>query len=138
MNQTPLRVTSWSLKWDKRCGTQESSDILESTRGPSRKPAWAATINIAASVISVCTNLVSGENDTSWDAGIVPAAIGDRVWLDQDNNGLQNGTEPGVPGITVELLGHRRPLPVVIVDHDHHATGPDVFDGLGNRAERHP
>ncbi len=50
MNQTPLRVTSWSLKCERRCGAQESSDMLASTRGPSRNPAWAATINKAASV----------------------------------------------------------------------------------------
>lgn len=31
-----------------------------------------------------------------------PATIGDRVWNDQDHNGVDNG-EPGVPGVTVIL-----------------------------------
>ena len=37
------------------------------------------------------------------DFGLVaPATIGDRVWNDQDGNGVDNG-EPGVPGVTVIL-----------------------------------
>ena len=37
------------------------------------------------------------------DFGFVkPATIGDRVWNDQDHNGVDNG-EPGVPGVTVIL-----------------------------------
>lgn len=37
------------------------------------------------------------------DFGFVkPATIGDRVWNDQDRNGVDNG-EPGVPGVTVIL-----------------------------------
>ena len=37
------------------------------------------------------------------DFGFVkPAMIGDRVWNDQDHNGVDNG-EPGVPGVTVIL-----------------------------------
>ncbi|MCU0784642.1 MAG: carboxypeptidase regulatory-like domain-containing protein [Verrucomicrobia bacterium] len=33
-----------------------------------------------------------------------PAAIGDFVWLDQNNNGIQDPNEPGVPGVTVQLM----------------------------------
>ncbi len=32
-----------------------------------------------------------------------PAAIGDRVWLDQDRNGLQDNNEPGVAGVSLRL-----------------------------------
>jgi hypothetical protein len=53
MNQIPSRVTNWSLKREKRWGVQESNAMLESTRGPSIKPACAATSYIAASVMSV-------------------------------------------------------------------------------------
>ena len=39
------------------------------------------------------------------DFGLVaPATIGDRVWNDEDGNGVDNG-EPGVPGVTVILTG---------------------------------
>ncbi len=37
------------------------------------------------------------------DAPGVPAAVGDRVWADLNENGLQDSGEPGVANITVEL-----------------------------------
>lgn len=60
-------------------------------------------------------NLTAGEIDNSADAGLIfptpqLATIGDRVWLDNGqgggtaNDGLQNGTEVGVSGVTVTLF----------------------------------
>ncbi|MBP6902404.1 MAG: carboxypeptidase regulatory-like domain-containing protein [Burkholderiaceae bacterium] len=50
------------------------------------------------------TTLESGENDLSWDAGLVKlAAIGDRIWYDNNANGVQDAGEAGVAGVTVEL-----------------------------------
>ena len=49
--------------------------------------------------------LAAGEVNLSVDAGLFcPAKLGDRVWLDQDGNGLQDSMEPGVSGVTVNLL----------------------------------
>ncbi|WP_285726803.1 SdrD B-like domain-containing protein [Psychromicrobium xiongbiense] len=43
------------------------------------------------------------QNDV--DAGLVyRGSIGDRVWLDQNGNGIQDPNEPGVPGVTIHLL----------------------------------
>ncbi len=40
------------------------------------------------------TTLISGENDPTWDAGVYePASIGNRIWLDTNGNGIQDGTE---------------------------------------------
>ena len=51
------------------------------------------------------TTLSANENDLSWDAGLYQkASIGDKVWADCNNNGLQDAGEAGVPGITVKLL----------------------------------
>jgi len=33
-----------------------------------------------------------------------PASLGDRVWADLNGNGIQDPQEPGMPGVTVELL----------------------------------
>ena len=33
-----------------------------------------------------------------------PEVLGDLVWLDTDGDGLQDGDEPGIPGVTVVLL----------------------------------
>ncbi len=52
--------------------------------------------------------LLAGQINTSIDAGIhnpsLPiASIGDYVWFDRNNNGLQDLDENGVPGVMVEL-----------------------------------
>lgn len=55
-------------------------------------------------------NLQSGENDLSWDAGLIglsgtgSAALGDRVWFDTDRDGIQDAGEQGFAGVTVRLL----------------------------------
>ncbi|KJK45672.1 hypothetical protein UK23_25510, partial [Lentzea aerocolonigenes] len=43
--------------------------------------------------------------DLTLDAGIVPPnnKVGDFVWKDTNRNGVQDGDEPGVPGVTVTL-----------------------------------
>jgi hypothetical protein len=50
------------------------------------------------------TALGSHESDPGWDAGIHrSASIGDRVWEDVDSDGIQDGGEPGIGGVTVHL-----------------------------------
>jgi protocatechuate 3,4-dioxygenase beta subunit len=53
-------------------------------------------------------NLSTGEEKLTIDQGIVPAAgtgtVGDKVWLDANKDGVQDPTEPGVPGVQVVLL----------------------------------
>jgi hypothetical protein len=55
-----------------------------------------------------CYQLAPGEWDTSWDAGMYQAQqtfyLGDRVWYDTDQDGVQDGGEPGVAGIIVADL----------------------------------
>jgi hypothetical protein len=41
-------------------------------------------------------------SDPTWDAGL-GNGLGDRVWLDQDADGLQDAGEPGIAGIVVSL-----------------------------------
>jgi 5-hydroxyisourate hydrolase-like protein (transthyretin family) len=52
--------------------------------------------------------LKSRDHRTDIDAGLVEvatASVCGRVWLDSNANGLQESTEPGIPGLTVRLLG---------------------------------
>ena len=52
---------------------------------------------------TLATVTISDASVQGVDFGFVkPATIGDRVWNDQDRNGVDNG-EPGVPGVTVIL-----------------------------------
>jgi hypothetical protein len=55
---------------------------------------------------TVCTDLVSGEQDPTWDAGLFrpePAAIGDFVWNDVNASGIQDLGEPGIENVPVSL-----------------------------------
>lgn len=62
--------------------------------------------------ISDAFTVVNGTAYLTWDAGLVPYSpppesnilIGDRVWRDANNNGIQDAGEPGMPNITVNLL----------------------------------
>ena len=63
-------------------------------------------------------NLVSGETDLKVDAGLVnPTSLGDYVWKDENENGVQDIGEPGIPGVVVQLLD---------------CSGNDVHDFNGN------
>ncbi len=49
-------------------------------------------------------HITSGEHDTSYDFGLYQnGAIGNFVWHDLNNNGLQDAGEPGLGGHTIEL-----------------------------------
>jgi protocatechuate 3,4-dioxygenase beta subunit len=71
---------------------------------------------------TISTTLTDGEKDLSWDAGLYQkASIGDKVWADCNNNGIQDGTEAGVPGVTVKLL-----------DASGNVVATTLTDGNGN------
>jgi hypothetical protein len=46
-----------------------------------------------------------GQTNATADFGyyVAPAAVGDFVWLDRNNDGVQDGDEPGIEGVTVVL-----------------------------------
>ncbi len=58
---------------------------------------------IFATGLTAATTLVSAESDISWDAGFYKAVIGDFVFEDKDADGIQDGGEPGLPNVSVEL-----------------------------------
>ncbi|WP_406661458.1 SdrD B-like domain-containing protein [Methanolobus sp. ZRKC3] len=67
------------------------------------------TIDSDADITSghtICIFLESGENHPARDAGVTSvqwASIGNLVWNDLDNDGMQDAGEPGIPGVTVDL-----------------------------------
>ncbi len=57
--------------------------------------------------LSAPVTLDPGENDPTIDAGLVPAdgnSIGDFVWIDDNQDGVQDGGELPLEGIIVELI----------------------------------
>ncbi len=54
--------------------------------------------------LTATTTLSPGETDNTWDAGMYQkASISDFVWKDLDGDGVQDGGETGIGGVTVEL-----------------------------------
>jgi protocatechuate 3,4-dioxygenase beta subunit len=53
--------------------------------------------------------LAAGQSDLTLDLGLIPPAtptfsVGNRVFIDSNNNGRQDSTEPGLAGVQVRLL----------------------------------
>jgi len=48
-------------------------------------------------------DITPGVVNTGIDAGFKATGVGDYVWLDVDEDGIQDGNEIGVPGINVEI-----------------------------------
>jgi hypothetical protein len=65
--------------------------------------------------------------DLTLDAGIRPPdRLGDLVWVDTNRNGLQDGGEPGVPGVTVTARRDGTTVGTTTTD----ANGKYLFDTL--------
>jgi fimbrial isopeptide formation D2 family protein/uncharacterized repeat protein (TIGR01451 family) len=72
---------------------------------------WAVTTTGAGSDTAADSNgltstvtLSAGEHDPTIDLGIYElASVGDYVWHDTDHDGIQDGNEPGLPGVKVTL-----------------------------------
>ncbi len=70
----------------------------------------------------------NAQSNYTVDFGVVrPAAIGDRVWFDTNNNGQQDVGETGVEGITVQLFDASGAL---VATTTTNASGSYIFDRL--------
>ncbi len=68
-----------------------------------------------------------GEDDLDQDFGYRgTGSIGDRIWLDQDGDGIQDAGEPGLEGVTVVLEGDDGTVVTVTTGAD----GRYLFDHL--------
>ncbi|MGB5661351.1 MAG: SdrD B-like domain-containing protein, partial [Thermoanaerobaculia bacterium] len=54
--------------------------------------------------VTVVANDVMTQLDFGFDRDTPLATIGDRVWLDEDGDGAQDAGEPGLAGVTVNLV----------------------------------
>jgi uncharacterized repeat protein (TIGR01451 family) len=79
------------------------------------------------------TPTVAGVNDA--DFGLQPpgtATIGDTVWLDRNNNGSLDGSEAGLPGVTVRLYDSAGAT--LLATTTTNASGVYTFTGLNPAA----
>ncbi len=74
-------------------------------------------------------NLVQGLEQDEYDFGFRrPATIGNKVWLDENGDGIQDPGEPGIANVTVELWDatHTNLIATTVTD----ANGGYVFKNL--------
>ncbi|WP_172802261.1 SdrD B-like domain-containing protein [Agrococcus jejuensis] len=85
--------------------------------------------NPATATTGAVTLTADAKDRRDVDAGVLPplGSIGDRVWLDQDRDGIQDAGEPGVAGVTVTL---RDASGAAIATTTTDANGWYVFSGL--------
>ncbi|MBQ8537986.1 MAG: carboxypeptidase regulatory-like domain-containing protein, partial [Clostridia bacterium] len=58
-----------------------------------------------ATGVSYPIHVIMGAHESGLDIGAVkPGMLGDKAWLDENGNGLQDTTEAAMPGITVRLI----------------------------------
>ncbi len=80
--------------------------------------------------------LAGGESDLTADAGIyvpqpVTASLGDRVWRDDNKNGLQDAGEVGVAGVTVTLYNAAgEPIGTTVTDANGNYKFTDLTPGV--------
>ena len=91
-------------------------------------PALDSNPNVSTGVTAPVT-LAAGQTDNTIDAGLhyLPAALGDYVWLDTNNNGIQDEVGTGISGVTVEL---ENTSGAVISTTTTDASGAYHFTGL--------
>ena len=80
----------------------------------------------------ISVTLGSGQTVDTADFGVFvqTGTLGDRVFNDFDGNGIQNGTEPGLAGVTVTLTGTDADGVAVSLTTLTSATGTYSFTGL--------
>lgn len=87
-------------------GLTETDDATPSTSGSDVNDS-DGTLNGTTVVYAIPSAdlLRAGYNNHTYDFGFVPvASIGDKVWRDNNGDGVQDGNEPGIDGVTVELF----------------------------------
>ena len=95
---TGLKPGAYTVEFVKPAGWAFTPQFLG---GDSTKDSNADITTGKAAAVT----LVSGTSNQTVDAGIYrPITIGDRAFLDANGDGIQQGTEGGLAGVTVRLL----------------------------------
>jgi protocatechuate 3,4-dioxygenase beta subunit len=119
---TNLAAGSYDVKFVAPTGDAFSA----ATQGTN--PAVDSNANVSTGITAPVT-LTAGQTDTTIDAGVHgTAALGDYVWFDANNNGIQDSTETGVAGVTVDLLNAAGTSTLAVTTTD--STGHYSFTNL--------
>ena len=88
-----------------------------------------ATVGPYGNIVDVEGTPPSGDKPTDEDPShyVGTLELGDRVWIDTNENGRQDGGEVGIPGVTVIL---RDSSGIYLDEQETSPTGYYLFDGL--------
>ena len=110
--------------------------VVDPTSGPlaGTKPTEAYTGRYKTSADVTIAEATGSVIDVNFGF-VKPASVGDKVWMDVDRDGIQDGDEPAMPGVTVTLtradgsaVTDASGNPVAAVTTD--ANGKYVFENL--------
>ncbi|MFU8896692.1 MAG: SdrD B-like domain-containing protein, partial [Gammaproteobacteria bacterium] len=98
-------------------------------------PATGPADYFASTPVTHTVTLSAGQQYNDADFGLAPVppgtgSIGDYVWLDRDNDGVQDANEDGLPGITMILQRWINGTWVEIATTETDETGYYIFEGL--------
>jgi uncharacterized repeat protein (TIGR01451 family) len=95
--------------------------------------AGSTTANDSNGLVATSAVLTAGQSDLTLDLGLIPPAatyaIGNRVWIDANNNGVLDAGELGLDGVNVRLINTATNAAVTTVTA---AGGYYVFSGLAS------
>lgn len=77
---------------------------------------------------SAVITLKMAKHRRDMDVGMVlPGRLGDKAWLDLNGNGLQDGEEGGIPGVTVELMRGGKAIAATVTDQYGYYVFEDLY-----------
>jgi uncharacterized repeat protein (TIGR01451 family) len=79
----------------------------------------------------------SGVGDVELLTAPAPIEIGNRVWLDNDNDGVQDADEAGIAGVTVELRSGTGTLATATTDNNGHYLFSNDPNGTSTASHRY-
>ena len=112
-------TVSWPAVNGQPAGSVVTTTAADGTYSVTGIPAVDVTVTVDTTTFPAGTELVSethggtvdgtatfalgvGATDSDFDFGLRgTGSIGDRVWVDTNSDGVQDATEPGIPGATV-------------------------------------
>ncbi|HFA48003.1 MAG TPA: hypothetical protein ENJ95_03180 [Bacteroidetes bacterium] len=138
VNSPPLLVATANILSEVETfgGTEGSAEVAVTGGVPPYSILWSNGANVAnVSGLSGGTHSVTVTDANSCTATaqitlIEPSKIGDYIWNDENQNGIQDLMEVGVGGITVHLTGTDGNGDAVDLSTVSEADGFYAFDGL--------
>ena len=111
VQRSTLSENGFYLFEDLKPGTYEleiiyPDDFTPSLQQAGTDPALDSDVDGTGKIMNII--LTSGQQNLDADAGFIEAAkgeIGDFVWHDVNGDGIQDDTEPGLPGVLIVLEG---------------------------------